>query len=140
MRFQVPQFINVEDRILGSFTIKQFVYLVGGAGMVYIAFNFLPLFLSIPLIGLVVGFALALAFFRPNGKPFIFMVQAAISYLLSGRLYIWKRTAKKLEARSATPEEKGAAIPSLNESRLKDLTWALDINQNVKSEARSTKR
>ncbi len=133
MRFQVPQFINVEDKLLGPFTIKQFVYLVGGGGMVYIAYNFLPWYLSFPLILPVVGFALALAFYRPNGKPFIYMVQAAIQYLLSNRLYLWKRVPKPMTPERAAKElTPSASVPSLSESKLKDLTWALDINQNVK--------
>jgi len=133
MRFQVPQFINVEDKILGPFSIKQFVYLVGGAGMIYIAWHFLSPWLSIPIIVPVAGFTLALAFYMPNGKPFIFMVQAAVAYALSGRLYLWKRVPKKTELRSKNDElGTGTAIPALSDSKLKDLTWALDINQNVK--------
>lgn len=133
MRFQVPQFINVEDKIVGPFSIKQFVYLVGGAGMVYIAYNFLPIYLSILLIIPVAGFAAALAFLKPNGKPFIFLVQAAIQYALSGRLYLWKRVPKKMTPNDAVKEfSKDGGVPALSESKLRDLTWALDINQNVK--------
>jgi len=32
MRFEVPQFIEVEDKIFGPFTWKQFIYLMGGEG------------------------------------------------------------------------------------------------------------
>ena len=62
------------------------------------------------------------------------MLQAAIQYMMSHRLYLWKRMPKKI-----TPSEaaKGfsameSSVPALSESKLKDLTWALDINQNVK--------
>ncbi len=133
MRFQVPQFINIEDKILGPFTIKQFVYLVGGAGMVYILWSFLPHWIAIVIIAPVAVFALALAFFRPNGKPFIFMVQAAIAYGLSNRLYLWRRLPKKMTPSDVGKEfSKDGGVPSLSESKLKDLTWSLDINQNVK--------
>ncbi|KKW10975.1 MAG: hypothetical protein UY50_C0023G0021 [Parcubacteria group bacterium GW2011_GWA2_49_9] len=86
MRFQVPQFINIEDKILGPFSIKQFVYIVGGIGMGYIAYNFLPFYLAVLIIAPIAGLAAALAFYKPNGKPFIFMMQAAIAYVLSNRL------------------------------------------------------
>lgn len=134
MRFQVPQFINIEDKLLGPFSIKQFVYIVGGIGMIYIVWNFLPIYFSIPIIAPVAGFAVALAFYKPNGKPFIFMVQAAIAYVLSNRMYLWKRVPKQMSADDAIKEisNKGNPVPSLSESKLKDLTWALDINQNVK--------
>ncbi len=134
MRFQVPQFINIEDKILGPFTIKQFVYLVGGAGMIYIVYNFLPWYFSIFIIVPVVGFVLALAFYQPNGKPFILMVQAAVAYILSNRLYLWKRVPRKMTPNDAVKEfSKDGGVPSLSDSKLKDLTWALDINQNVKA-------
>ncbi|TSC80302.1 MAG: hypothetical protein G01um101429_152 [Parcubacteria group bacterium Gr01-1014_29] len=31
-QFQVPQFIEVEDKIFGPLTTKQFFYLLGGGG------------------------------------------------------------------------------------------------------------
>jgi len=132
MRFQVPQFINVEDKILGPFSIKQFVYLVGGAGLVYIIYSFLPFYLAILFILPFAGLSLALAFWKPNGKPFIFLLQAAVSYALSSRLYLWKRMPKKIEPRDAYRPEGGNTVPALSKSKLKDLTWALDINQNVR--------
>ncbi|TSC61742.1 MAG: SsrA-binding protein, partial [Parcubacteria group bacterium Athens0416_74] len=32
MQFQVPQFIEVEDKIVGPLTFKQFVFIAGGLG------------------------------------------------------------------------------------------------------------
>jgi hypothetical protein len=48
-QFHVPQFIEVEDKIFGPLTLKQFLYVIGGAGIVFIMYaflrNFLPFFL-----------------------------------------------------------------------------------------------
>ncbi len=139
MQFQVPQFINIEDKI-GPLTIKQYIYTVGGAGMAYLCYTFLPFYLALFFIVPIVGLAVSLAFVPVNGKPFIFTLYAAIKYFLSVRLYIWKRVPKKIE-----PKEKESAgfaessVPSLSESKLKDMTWALDINQNLKGKALSNK-
>lgn len=135
MRFQVPQFINIEDKILGPFTVKQFVYLVGGAGMIYIVYTYLPFYLAIFVILPVATLVLALAFFKPNGKPFVFMLQAAMRYAISSRLYLWRRAERRVTPKEAVKEltSTGGTVPALSESKLKDLTWALDINQNVKS-------
>ena len=43
MQFQVPQFLDVEDKIIGPFTIKQFLYLAGGVGLGYLCIRFVPL-------------------------------------------------------------------------------------------------
>jgi len=71
MRYQVPQFIEIEDKIFGPLTFKQFVYIAGGGGICLILFTLLPLFLVV-IIGIpIMGFAVALAFFEVNGRPLI---------------------------------------------------------------------
>jgi hypothetical protein len=131
MRFQVPQFIEVEDKIFGPFTFKQFVYLAGGAGVCVVLFTFLPKFLAILVALPIAGLALALAFYKVNDKPFINMVEAFFNYSLTNKLYIWKKEEKAPVAREhaiAAPEQ--VYVPKLSESKLKELTWSLDIKEN----------
>ncbi len=64
MRFQVPQFIEIEDKIFGPLTFKQFIYLLGGGGAVFILYVFLPIYLMVFLAIPVALFALALAFYQ----------------------------------------------------------------------------
>ena len=75
MRYQVPQFIEIEDKIFGPLTIKQFVYLAGGAALAYLVYASLnahiPLFLTIVLMVPPAALGVALAFYKINGKPFI---------------------------------------------------------------------
>jgi membrane protein implicated in regulation of membrane protease activity len=92
MRFNVPKFIDVEDKIFGPLTFKQFVYLVGGAGMCVVALWLIPGFiLALPVMGAIAALSLALAFWNYNGKPFIHIVQAIFVYLTNTRTYVWKR-------------------------------------------------
>lgn len=129
MQFKVPQFIDVEDKLFGPLTFKQFAYLGGGAGMVYIVFRFLPGFLAI-IIGLpIVLFSLALAFYKINGKPFIFIVNAWITYKLQNKLYLWKKSEPKKIEKKFNPESDDIKnfIPKLSNSKLKDLSWNLDV-------------
>jgi len=82
MQFHVPQFINVEDKIFGPLSFKQFVYLVGGAGFCVILYAVIPYkVIAYPFIIVAAGFSLALTFYRVNDKPFIEIVQAAFSYI-----------------------------------------------------------
>jgi hypothetical protein len=132
MRFQVPQFIEVEDKIFGPLTVKQFIYLIGGAGLSFIAYTVIGnLFVSIVAILPIMGFALALAFYKVNNKPFINVVEAAFTYFIGSKLYIWKKVNKpieqKAEAASIAPD---FYVPKLSDSKLKDLTWSLDIKQS----------
>lgn len=132
MRYQVPQFIEVEDKIFGQLTLKQFLYVSGGAAIGFILWSSLPQFLAL-LIGLpVVGFFLALAFYQSNGRPFVLTVESAVKYFFATKLYIWKKEEKKPETKEV---EKNAAselyVPKLSDSKLRDLTWSLDINEKI---------
>jgi hypothetical protein len=91
MRFEVPQFIDVEDKIFGPFTWRQFVYLGGGVGMGVVLFLTTP-FLVFVLIGLpLAGIALALAFYPINNRPFHYFLEAVFNYFTRSKLYLWKR-------------------------------------------------
>lgn len=132
MRYQVPQFIEVEDKIFGQLTLKQFLYVAGGAAIGFILWSALPSFLAL-LIGLpVVSFFLALAFYQSNGRPFILTVESAIKYFFATKLYLWKKQEKAPKATEA--EEKAVSelfVPKLSDSKLRDLTWSLDINEKL---------
>jgi hypothetical protein len=132
VRFQVPQFIDIPDKLFGPLTVKQFVYLVGGGGMIYIVYQYLPFYVAVFVIAPVVALSLALAFLKVNNKPFIFTLQAAILYAFGARLYLWKKQPKKITPAEALEKKARTTVPTLSESKLKDLTWALDINQRVK--------
>ena len=132
MRYQVPQFIEVEDKIIGPFTVKQFLYLVGGAGMSFIVYSFLPLFIAILIIAAIAPLSLALAFYKVNNKPFIDFLESAFGYYTKGNLYIWKKEDKKIESKGMVPGANAQVIvPKLSQSKLKDLTWSLDINESI---------
>ncbi len=137
MKYQVPQFIEVEDKIFGPFTFKQFAYLVGGAGTCFLAYRFLPIYIGIFIIIPAGALSGALAFYKMNGRAFIEVLESGFNYLLGNKLYIWKRVDKKPEeiheAVELAKEAAGLYVPKLSESKLKDLTWSLDINETIYS-------
>src|SRR5688572_11871324 len=105
MRFQVPQFIEIEDKIFGPLTFKQFIYVAGGGSLAVILFLFLPAFLATLLALPIVIFAASLAFYKVNGKPFVNMVEAFVKYSLTNKLYIWKKEEKQI-VKSQEPAKK----------------------------------
>ncbi len=134
MQFQVPQFIEVEDKIFGPLTFKQFIYMGGGLGTAYILWRLLPSYLAAPLALGTIGFAAALAFFQVNGRPFISGVESAFYYYLRGKLYLWNNARKSTNAtimKTVSPQASAAYVPKLSESRLHDLAWSLDINERI---------
>ncbi len=134
MNFQVPQFIEVEDKIFGPLTFKQFVYLAGGAGAIFIIYVILPsLWLGIWFILPVAALALALAFYKVNNRSFVYVLEAGFRYLLGAKLYLWKRKDGMVQATSIVlGSEKPVNIPKLSQSKLRDLAWSLDVKENLK--------
>lgn len=133
MQFQVPQFLDVEDKIVGPLTIKQFIYVAGGVGLAYMSWKlvaYVGLILALGCIAL----GGALAFYRFNNKPFAFLIQSAFAYIISNRLYIWRRSKKvametQLDLSNFTTTKHTGSLPisSTSSSKLSDLTWTMDI-------------
>jgi hypothetical protein len=131
MQFKVPQFIDVEDKLFGPFTFRQFAYLVGGGGMIFIVYRLLPLWIGIFLILPIAALTGLLVFYRINNKPFIYYLQAAVSYAVSSKLYIWKQRLAKPSDKNK--EEQAPAqvsvLPTVSSNSLKDLAWSLDVQE-----------
>ncbi len=141
MQFKVPQFLDIEDKIFGPFTFSQFVYLAGGAGLCFVLFKLLGFALGFIPIALVAGLALALTFYKPNDKPFIYMLESGFKFIVQDKLYIWKKEEIKKETKAEnqknTAEAKKIEVnysPKLTRSKLKDLAWSLDVLDLKKEE------
>ncbi len=133
MQFQVPQFIEVEDKIFGPLTFKQFIFLAGGAGSAYLFWRALPIIIAAPLIAGVLGFAAALAFVQYNGRSFLHALETAFYYFIHSKLYLWNNTPHRRPAREEKPGEEASEIyiPKLSNSKLHDLAWSLDIKERL---------
>ena len=137
MNFQVPQFIEIEDKVFGPLSFKQFIYVAGSVGLAFIVYVFLPLPLVLKLIpaAAIVGLGLALAFYQINNRPFIIVLQSALKYQLSSKLYLWdhnrKETAGAVLPRVTTNAASEESTPKLSKSKLSDLSWSLDVKETV---------
>lgn len=138
MEFKVPQFIDIEDKIFGSFTFIQVIYVVGGGAMSYTLWTIIPpffTFIKVPLVAGVAGLALTLAFYPKEkyGKPFVEILEASFKFFfLKSKLYTWRRTPKEQTIKKEVPAtslKTSINIPSISESKLKDLSWSLDVKK-----------
>lgn len=138
-QYQVPQFIEVEDKIFGPLTLKQFIYLAGAGGLALLCFTLLPLWLALPLAGIAGGIGAGFAFYKVNGRPLIIAAEHGFSYMLGNKLYLWKQREEHAEPiQKASTEPSVLTVPRLSQSRLKDLSWSLNIkDQNQPQEGNS---
>ncbi|HQT82632.1 MAG TPA: PrgI family protein [Candidatus Paceibacterota bacterium] len=137
MEYQVPQFIEAEDKIIGPLTLKQFIYIAGAAGLCIIFFAYLPLVFALLFALPIAGLAAALAFYKVNGKPFVEVLEAGFNYYTGSKLFLWKHEEPKV----ATPQQDAAAAaaaatatsrmslggPRLTRGKLTELAWSLDV-------------
>lgn len=134
-QFQVPQFITVEDKVIGPFTVKQFIYVGAGALLVVFAYMTFESYLFFPIAIFIGALAGALAFLKINEQPFPVVLKNAIFYFIRPRLYLWKKEERR-QTGYRTPIKKMEVTvkrePKLSESKLSDLAWSLDIKEKLR--------
>jgi len=130
MQFAVPQFTDVEDKLIGPLTLKQFLVVMATGGLVLFFYSLLKLsvfffFFAIP-VGLV---GLMLTFGKFNGRPMLQYAAVFVTYLTKPQVRVFKREEISI-SNSVKAEKKEEVAPNKleepNQSRLKKLAYLLD--------------
>ncbi|MEK7125232.1 MAG: PrgI family protein [Patescibacteria group bacterium] len=96
MRFQLPQFIQTEIKLIGPFTLKQFLWVAGGTALIFVAFMVIgPRFLFFVFAVPVSAVSLALAFVRIQDMPLINYLAYALAYVLNPKRYLYQQGASQ---------------------------------------------
>ncbi|MBI2624071.1 PrgI family protein [Candidatus Parcubacteria bacterium] len=134
MQFQVPQFIDVEDQVVGPLTWRQFLYLAAGGGVLLILW-----FLLTPLVWFVAaafvgGLAIAAAFVKVNGRSFFPFLASVLGFAVKPRQYVWRnpQPTQETPAKQAeqTPPSKPKAKEHLTASKIRELAWSLTAKKD----------
>lgn len=130
MLFNVPQFTDIEDKVVGPFTAKQMGWLALGAIIIFISwsvFDTQAFFVAAVIIGLLFG---ALAFYRPYNQPFIQFIFSGASFIFRPKMYVWRRVYDTMASAKKTTipkiEKKKPAKKKLDYRKIEDLTKILD--------------
>jgi hypothetical protein len=108
-QYKVPQNIDLEDKIVGPFTMKQFVYLMVGGGLIYGLYQgwidyengvLYTILAGIPIAAL----ALALTFIKVNDRPFEFFLVNLLSYLTKPKKRLWQQGYEPSKVVFVTPK------------------------------------
>lgn len=99
-QFVVPQFIEVEDKIIGPVTTRQFIILLVDGLIIFLLFKILlfTYFVIFSLLLLAVG--IVIAFLRINGQPFHFFLLNILQTSRRSKVRVWnkERTTAELKA------------------------------------------
>lgn|SRR3990167_3835333 len=121
MQFQIPQFIDIENKIVGPLTLKQFLYLAAAGGLDFLLFFVLATWLWVFIAAIIAGIGLALAFGKYNGQSLPKIGLYAFGFMWKPRRYFWQREIK----------QKTIQISSIGDQR-RDLKNYLPQMPNVK--------
>jgi len=118
MQFQIPQFIEVENKIVGPLTLRQFLYLALAAGFSFILYFILEIWLWLMITAIVGAIAVCLAFIKYNGQPLPKIAWMAFSFFWKPRFYLWQREAKlvsipEVENKRKTLQQFFSEMPSV---------------------------
>ncbi len=132
MQFTVPQFIDVEDKILGPITVRQFIILLVDGIILAIAWKLSDLALFVVLLLFFGGFGLVLAFVKINGQPFHYFLLNFLQTVKKPSLRVWQKKFTDKELREMAAVEKAPPPPpkpykeAVSISRLGELTLTVD--------------
>lgn len=131
-QFVVPQFIDVEDKIIGPVTTRQFVILLTASLIIFIAYKLADTSLFIFLLCIIGGFTLILAFVKINGQPFHYFLLNIFQTLRRPSLRIWDRRYSDSELKSIQELNKIPTAPEkrvarqITHSRIRQLSLAVN--------------
>lgn len=135
-QFNVPQFVEIEDKIIGPLTLRQFLVIVAG-GIVVLFFwalfkyGVIFWFLAVPTALLTLFIALG----SLNGRPVLSHVFPLISYISAPKRRLFHREAPVIIIKKRAEEKKSATLASGEvQNRLKRLAYILDQKTNVEEQ------
>jgi hypothetical protein len=138
--FTVPQFIDVEDKIIGPITARQFIIMLSGFMLMVLFYKIFDF--SLFLVSSLLTFAISgiFAFFKINGMSFHFFVLNFVQTFRRPSLRLWdnefnamriieKKIEDNLESTYIPPPPK-----SFSKSRLSELALIVDTRGAYKGD------
>ncbi len=161
-QFQVPQFIETEDKIIGPFTLRQFIYIAIAGGISALGFLIFGKLVAIIIALILMGTAALLAFVKVNGRDVSYFILSAFNYFWNKQVYIFKvETDDKSKAfseshndvsslreigeklatsKSAVPKRELALPPSGKPIDQKEVKERYEIVQNIEGSRQAARR
>lgn len=112
--YKIPQNVDLEDKIIGPLTLKQFLYTLAAGMVTFVSFSVFykaaaPLFYFITLFTWI--FTAALVFVRPNDQPFTKFLFSFLWFTIKPNRRIWKRIPSLGEISLTDTAKKAEPVP-----------------------------
>jgi len=97
MQFIVPQFIDVESKILGPITPKQFIILIIMTGLIFLCYKLADFTLFLIEAVVIFGMGMVIAFVKVNGQPVYYFFLSLLTLIKNPSLRVWRKGVILLE-------------------------------------------
>lgn len=141
MQFTVPQFIDVEDKIIGPITIRQFIISLAGFILMAIGYKLLDFTAFVAFCVFIFGVFGTFAFARINGRPFHYFVLNLIQTFKKPQLRVWNQILSKTgeeEMEEIIITKQATLMPTkqFSGSRLAELSLVVDTKGSYQGETK----
>ena len=142
MQYKVPQNIDLEDKIVGPFTMKQFVYILVSGFIVYGWWNFSntyetppPMVIFVPITLPVGLLGLSLALVKVNDRPFEIFLLSLLRFAFGPKKRVWQE--------GYSPEEvivRDPAAPRVIEPKTKDTRSLDELSKSLEKQSETLRQ
>ena len=139
MRFQVPQFIEHEAKVIGPFTFRQFIYLGAPGAVAFFLYFLAPFFVFVVAAVFLGAFGFMFAFIKIGGRSLPTILLNFFNFTIAPKRYIWRKgrtlvqtpKAQYQQPASSTDEQQPAKreIKLIQKSKIKDLATRVETNR-----------
>ena len=127
-QFVVPQFIDVESKIIGPISVRQFIILLAAGGLLFLWYTIFSFWFFAILGSLTMGIAVVIAFVKINGQTFHIFALLMIQTMVRPKLKTWNRkeyAKAKAKKKKEKPEEH-VTPKQVSQSELTELSLMVD--------------
>src|SRR3989344_1328479 len=141
-KFIVPQFIDIENKILGPVTVRQFITVAVGGGFMFVAYRLADFSLFLIEAAIILIITAVIAFLRFNGLPFHIFFLNMVGTYKKPMLRVWlkeetRRSSGGKKKQSKKDQEEKYFVPknSISSEKLSELALIIDTGGIYKGEA-----
>lgn len=131
-QFVVPQFIDVEDKVIGPITVRQFIILLVGAGLIFISYKLADFALFLVEGVFILLITIVIAFVKINGRPIHYFLLNIIQTSMRAKIRVWQKIFSTSELKSYSKPEVSELPPriktrnKIRASRLAEMSLIVD--------------
>ncbi|MEA1962866.1 MAG: PrgI family protein, partial [Patescibacteria group bacterium] len=135
-QFTVPQFIDVEDKIIGPITARQFIIMFFGFMLMIVCYKFFDFSLFLGSSIAIFAISGVFAFFKVNGMPFHFFVLNFIQTSKKPKKRVWINEGENIieDAKKIIKEYAPITKKHISASRLSELALIVDTSGAYRGE------